>query len=41
MYANLNRILENQYNILDSIIGDPIFNVPFNAFHNRYYQIVE
>ena len=35
------RILYNQYNTLQSIFGDAIFNVPFNTFRNKYHQVVE
>ena len=35
------RILNNQYNRLQSIFGDALFNVPFNTFRNKYHQIVE
>ena len=35
------RTLNNQYNRLQSIFGDALFNVPFNTFRNKYHQIVE
>ena len=35
------RILNHQYNRLQLIFGDAIFNVPFNTFRNKYHQIVE
>ena len=35
------RILNNQYNRLQSIFGIAIFKVLFNTFRNKYYRIVE